>query len=234
MLEFPYSLIRATSVQMDLAGLTISGGPSANGQQQVIDWSGGGLWVLKLGFQMLRSPDQIRAWRVIQYGGRGGARRINITLCEIRQAPAIPGVSFTGVPHSDGSPFSDGSLYSSHIVGAYLAAPVAEDATAMSIRFDGGNVPLGGEIFSLPYTDENGEDCHEMKVILTVEANPDTAAFDITFLPPMRANHGTDSFLEFEKPKCTMRLSQADSMSITVEQGKRVRSPSATFVEAFS
>ena len=79
---FPYEILKANSFRLDLIGSTVVGGLSQSGQQQRVNATGGGLWGVQLEFNTLRTPQQVRAWRSIQYGSQGGVVPINLSICE--------------------------------------------------------------------------------------------------------------------------------------------------------
>lgn len=226
MLTFPYSVLKMRSFRLDLVGQVVSGGITAAGQQQRVNASGGGLWALQAEFPRFSTPDQIRAWRVIQYGSQGGVVPVNIAICDLRQAPRPTGwAPSSGVPHSDGSSFSDGSLYASPSIIATLAADAAIRATTIQVTFDADSVPLGGEFFSLAY----GADRNELHVVTGATLVSGTT-YDLTFEPPLRAAHTAGDAITFDHPTGTFVLAQADSMSMATEYG-RWGQGQAAFVE---
>lgn len=226
MLTFPYSTLRMKSFRLDLVGQVISGGITAAGQQQRVNATGGGLWALQAEFPRFNTPNQIRAWRVVQYGSQGGVEPVNIAICDLRQAPRPSNWSpSSGVPHSDDSPFSDGSLYASDSIVSTLASGAALRATTIRVTFEGDSLPLGGEFFSLGY----GEDRHELHVTTGATLVSGTT-YDVTFLPPLRAAHSAGETINWDHPTGTFVLAQADSMSMAIDYG-RWGQGQAAFVE---
>jgi len=216
MLTFPYSILKMRSFRLDLVGQVISGGITASGQQQRVNATGGGLWALQADFPRFSTPDQIRAWRVVQYGSQGGVEPVNISICDLRQAPRPTNwAPSTGVPHSDGTPFSDGSLYASASIVSVVAADAAIRATTIRVEFDSDSVPLGGEFFSLGY----GAGMNELHVTTgatLVSGN----VYDLTFLPPLRAAHTAGETVNWDHPTGTFVLAQADGMSMALDYGR--------------
>jgi len=226
-LTFPYATLKAKSFRLDLVGNVVSGGITASGQQQRVNASGGGLWTLALDFPRLTTPNQIRAWRAVQFGSDGGVEPVNVAVCDLRQAPTPPGWSGSAsVPHSDDAPFGDGSLYSSTIIGAELSASAALRATTIRVLFEGDGVPLGGEFLSLAY----GDQMNELHVVLTATATANPNEYDLTIRPPLRAAHDAGEAVNFDHPTGTFVLAQADSMSMATEYG-RWGNGTAAFVE---
>lgn len=226
MLTFPYSILKARSFRLDLLGQVISGGITAAGQQQRVNATGGGLWSLQMEFNRFTTPDQIKSWRVIQFGSQGGVVPVNVSICDIRQAPRPGGwVPSLGVPHSDGSPFSDSSLYASSTIVAEVVVDAEIRATTLRMSFADDIQPMGGEFFSLSY----GDDLHEMHVILTVEYVTGDE-FDVTFVPPLRSAYMAGASVNFDHPTGTFVLATADGMSMATEYG-RWGTGTAAFVE---
>ncbi len=221
-LEFPHDVLKYRSFQFDLAGQVITGGLSQSGLQQVVNASGGGLWTLRLEGFKLRKPEQVRAWRRIQFGGHGGVYPINVSVCDLRQAPEHG----AGVPHSDMSPFGDESLYVSGGKDFVTVSSAGVRATAITVAFDDSEPPEGGEFFSLPYGDER----HSLHVITSVEHLGSN--YVLRFVPPLRAAIPADTEIEFDKPMLTMRQAGPDAMAGALVMGKFME-PSATFVEYF-
>jgi hypothetical protein len=221
-LEFPYDTLKPTSFRLDIVGSVVVGGQTQSGQQQRVNATGGGLWGLALEFNTLRTRNQVMAWRALQYGQHGGVIPVNISVCDIRHSPRS--FSIGGVPHSDGSPFSDTSLYAGPDVVAVLTADAAS-GTTLSIAFDEDAELIGGEYFSMRY----GDNRHELHAITSAVATDD--GYDITFVPPLRAAHVIGDEVTFGHPKCTFVLSQPDAMSMNTRLGKFGDNPSAVFVE---
>ena len=199
----------------------ISGGISNNGQQQVVNAAGGGLWAVRMEGFIIRKPTQIKAWRRIQYGAQSGVIPINIAVCEVRTAPPA-----AGVPHSDLSPFGDGSLYRTVDGDAVTVASANNRATTLLVSVDGGGELDGGELFSIQYT----PGYHSLHAITSVA--PSGGGYSITFEPPLREAADSGTILNFRHPTLTVRLAASDAMSMSLELGK-FSNPSATFIEYF-
>lgn len=223
-LTFPYGTLKASGFRLDIVASVISGGVTPSGYQQRANTSGGGLWALNLDFNRFSTPDQIRAWRVIQYGGDGGVVPINVSICDLRQAPRPTTGQGGGVPHSDDTPFSDDSLYSSPWIVASLAANAPIRATTISASFEGDSAPLGGEFFSLPY----GDGYHELHVIIgVVEAG---GIYELRIRPPLRAAQVAGTAINFDHPTGTFVQATSESMAMATEYGRWGKA-TAAFVE---
>lgn len=219
-LEFPYDTLKPSAHRLDILGQTVTGGLSQSGQQQRVNATGGGLWGLQLDFNTLRKVEQIKAWNRIRYRSHGGVVPVNVSICELRFAPRA------GVPHSDGTPFSDFSLYRWYGAGASLTANAALRATTATMNFEGGADPTdGGFFFSMSY----GDGRHELHFVEYAVASGDD--YIVTFIPPLRAAHTIGDDVELAHPKCTYVLAQPDAMSISIRNARFGEGPAAAFVE---
>ncbi|RYG84701.1 MAG: hypothetical protein EON59_13250, partial [Alphaproteobacteria bacterium] len=138
-----------------LAGLTVESGPALVGPGQTIDWSAGGWWVLMLGNMSLRTPAQRRLWQAMMMRLRGGATEIIVPFPFGDLAP-WPGGKPSGpilTTHSDGSSFSDGSLYSQPSLAYSLGEAVLDGDTQACIRRGNGANLQGGEFFTFVHAD---------------------------------------------------------------------------------
>lgn len=221
-LEFPHDVLKYRSFQFDLAGQVITGGLSQSGLQQVVNASGGGVWTLRLEGFKLRRPEEVRAWRAIQFGGHAGVYPINVSICDLRHSPTLIG----GVPHSDTSPFSDMTLYISGPSNFFTTSSAGVRAPSIQVGFYDFEPPEPGQFFSLPY----GDNRHSLHVITSVQ--PFGSSHILRFVPPLRAAIPEGTAVEFDKPMLTMRQAGPDAMSAALVMGKFME-PSATFVEYF-
>ena len=86
---------------------------------------------------------------------------------------------------------------------------------------------MGGEHFSIDH------DMLRWRLyrIRTAIDNGD-GTWDCTVRPPLRAVAVADTQLQFDKPKCVMRLASPSSMDLTLSMRRHGR-PSVDFIEAF-
>lgn len=230
--HFPPSLLREEALLWELKGVTVGGGESAGGQEALTRLDGGGLWKASLNGVALRTADHVRAWRALAAICDGGVQPVVVPMCDGRHIPApeVNGVrvaSLDVVPHSDGATFSDGSGYASSVVEASLAVAAVLRATSLTVTLTAGSALRGGEYFSIDHADLRWR----LYRVRTAVDNGD-GTFAVTIRPPLRAAVTAGSVLEFDRPKCVMRIASADAMDLMLEQRRRGR-PSVSFVEAF-
>lgn len=232
MIEFPSSLLREQSVYWDIVGNVISGGRTGIDAAPLVRTDGGGLIVAKLASISLRTAQQVRAWRALSALLDGGATPFVLPMCDKRYmpAPVIGGVTLYGYPdvsHDDETAFDDDSGYSQPAVVANVVASAALRATSMAIHFSVGSALQGGEWFAIEHPTMGWR----AYLIGSVTINSGNNSV-VTFRPPLREAVTADTPIEFDQPKCIMRLARPDSMRAALDL-RRVGSPTLDCLETF-
>lgn len=143
--HWPWDLLTPRQERWRLQGVALNGGTTVAGTQRPSRTDGGGIWVGEQSF-LLSSRDQIKAARAIEAILDGGVGKIVAWSFE---EPFAPGdLISAAVPHSDGAPFGDGTLYGSVPAGATVTADCALRATHIPLTMLSG-VLQGGEHFSI-------------------------------------------------------------------------------------
>jgi hypothetical protein len=153
-------------------------------------------------------PGRMLFWRSFSamMGGRAGSVQIGpfdlLTpgILSSGDAPAPVLISF-----SDHSLFFDGTSFSedpSGTGGVALLAGVARGDQVMTVIVAGGGPPLAGQYFGL-----GGSELH----IATFVTNHLDGTYSVAFAPPMRAPFPAGSVVDFDAPRCTMRLLADDT-----------------------
>lgn len=143
--HWPWDLLTPRQERWRLQGVALNGGTTVAGTQRPSRTDGGGIWVGEQSF-LLSSRDQIKAARAIEAILDGGVGKIVAWSFE---EPFAPGdLVASTVPHSDGAPFGDGTLYGSVPAGATVTADCALRATHIPLTMLSG-VLQGGEHFSI-------------------------------------------------------------------------------------
>lgn len=143
--HWPWDLLTPRQERWRLQGVALNGGTTVAGTQRPSRTDGGGIWVGEQSF-LLTTRDQIKAARAIEAILDGGVGKIVAWSFEEPFAPGnlVP----AAVPHSDGAPFGDGTLYGSVPAGATVTADCALRATHIPLTMLSG-VLQGGEHFSI-------------------------------------------------------------------------------------
>ena len=213
-----------------LRGVAKTGGASIAGIVQAVRVDGGGYWGAELREISLQRADQIRAWRAWEVLLDGGAQPVVLEMCDPRQRPdvIIGGVAAKAhkVKHSDGTPFSDGKGYASVPIDALTAASATLRATTLDLTIP--NVSLrGGEHFSI----EHATKSHRLYRVRTVE-DLGGGVQRITFRPPLREATPSGTRVEFNNPRCVMRVIDGDQMPLEIEEFRRATA-NVIFIEHF-
>jgi len=229
--HFPYSLMREDSVQFDLQSATIGGGVTMGGLMPIARLDGGGLWKATMRDIFLRTPDHIRAWRALSAICDGGFQPIIVPMCDKRffPAPVVGGSRLVAIsaPHDNDAPFDNDSEYAGSVVEINVVDAADLRATSLTVDLVAGSDLMGGEYFSIDHEDLRWR----LYKIRTAVANGD-GTWAITIRSPLRAAIDAGTPLEFDRPRCVMRLSTPGAMDLVLEQRKRAR-PSVSFIEDF-
>lgn len=231
---WPHQLLREARMLWELQGMTVGSGQTASGAMPMTRIDGGGLWKATLGQVGLFTADKRRAWRALSRICKGGAQPI---ILEVRETidspwPLVSGVAVTPetqaqVPHDDDSLFDDDTGYESGLIEIKNVGAVVLRATAMTVALVAGSDLQGGEYFSIDHVDLR----HRLYSIETAIDNDD-GTWAITFSPPLRADIADATWLEFDHPKCVMKLATPDAMDATFEPPFN-SNPDVSFIEAF-
>ena len=233
---FPRLLLRERSNSWNLVGVAVSPGQTGQSVAPLVRTDGGGYWSCQMtdvslsGGGSLRGKDRQKIstllWRAVRQVCDGGVTPIVVPRNDALFRPWPEGLSTSDVivSHDDGASFSDGSEYIQSAIDITCAAASLRDTT-LEITILNASELQGGESFSI---------CHptmgwRLYEIATVEMDTDTTG-TITFKPPLREDVATGTELEFDKPRCTMRLAAPSSMDLAVAPWT-FNTASASFIE---
>lgn len=194
---FPTCLFAPNGTEARIERRVISGGEAIDGSETLIETSGGGRVVVEMSDFDLDDPATARAWDAIDAYMDGGVRPMIVPLCDAAHQPAY---FYDGVPHGDGSSFSDDSLYSTPGTDVRLASDAVLRATIIDIDITLLNGdPLGW--FAIEH-EHWGWRCYKVAEILD---QTDSSA-RISIRPPLREATPTGAVIDFHKPRCVMRI----------------------------
>lgn len=199
MLVFPSALFGLAAKDVDFNLPRLSGGEALNGVEDVIHPSGGAVWFAELPDVALVSRSRTMAWRAFKAATNGGADAFVFPICDARHQPV--GVS-VGVPFSDGSTFSDDTLFAGTGTSVVLAADAALRATEITITIDYLARPLiGGERFSIDHPTWR----HRCYQVGSIASQTDEAA-TLQFHPPLREAVPAGAAVDFGSPRFVARI----------------------------
>lgn len=218
-----------------LQGASVSSGSTVAGPIQMVSTGGGGLWAWEYGGINLNRRDKLLGWRAFVSLIDGGVLKMVVPLVDLRQAP-VPlsgGAPYYGgdMPHSDGTVFSeDGLGYRDGIVAATSTGGAASlRATALTATFTAGGALLAGMHFSIDHSVQG----RRLYRIVTTPVALGGGAYSFKIRPPLRQAIPNGITLDFDRPGCLMRCSNAEEIADTVELLRFGTAPTIKFLEAF-
>lgn len=204
--EIPWNRLVEGDHDWNIAGNTMGSGQTSGASVDVRS-DGGGLWIASLNNIRMRDASETRLWRAIRQIANGGVVPLIVPCRDTVFAP-FP-IAFTdaeAIPHSDGSFFSDGTGYTQSIIDVTANGGAALRATSMVINLNYCAPLQGGEKFSIRHPTFNWR----LYEIATFDGST------ITFNPPLREAVANGESLEFNRPRCTMKLVNAAAMDLNV------------------
>jgi len=223
---FPTRLFKPSSLQARLLGAAISGGASLTGDTQLADISGGGRWAVDFGASDLLDPAIVKAWRALAAAADNGVTQILVPLADRLHQPVTPTLT---TPDPFGLSIYDDGLtpWGPDQVTATATSIAALGETELHFTFTAPRALVGGEHFSILHA-AWGWRLHIVTRVKSGGVGSGDATV-IDFRPPLREAVAIDDLLNFDSPRCLMRLD--GDMSEVVEL-QRFGTASARFVEA--
>lgn len=227
--EIPRSMLRQITESWHIVANVIVPGGVANGFVPLTAMGGGGIWATTSEGFYLRTPEQVKFWRSIEDYCNGGARTIIVPICDRRHFPApedFEAIPEDGIPHSDDTPHSDEMGYDQGIVIAAAVSAAALNASVFQIAVEQGGDLTPGMFFSIKHTAWNWR---LYRIYAAREVSTDQ--WEVTIRPNLREAIAGSTPIEFDTPRCLMRLATPDAMRVVIER-RKFTSPSWAFMEA--
>lgn len=217
---------RPADLDLDCRASSYEGGRALTGVTHALDYSGGGIWAVTYGRVQLFTPESHRAWGAAAARMNGSVLPMNI-LIPVRYVNPFPTATPADIPVADTVP--------SYIAGI-TGDGAAVGATTMKIRILRGTALKAGHLFSINHATK-GWRLYRVVEILTSTDSPttdtDATLYNLTIRPPLREAIVQSQALEFDWPRCIMRLKPDESMAWSIS-GYWRGEPSASFVEYFA
>lgn len=229
---WPIDLFQSREFEASLQGRTITGGQSVSGISQAVRTDGGGLWVLSFSGIFLHTADHVRAWRAWEGILDGGAQNVIVPICDLRHGPrpivaGVPVDPGDPVPHSDDAYFSDTTGYASYLIEAETVGTAVLGATEIVIDITVGEALRGGEHFTLTHPTRDERMYRVAKVVSVVGTQA-----TVKIRPPLREATTDAMVVDFDRPRCVMRLADPNAMRLNLQLG-RFATVGVAFVESF-
>jgi hypothetical protein len=222
--EFPRALLRESSHSWNLSGRAKTPGATADSFAPIVRSDGGGFWSCVMtdislsGVKGMALVDRQRQrvatllWRAVRNICDGGVNAVVVPRNDALVIPFPAGVARgRDVLHAGDIPFSDGFGYYESAIDVVCAGAAAERATAMTLQLNFCGPLLGGEAFSIEHDGASWR-MYEIATVEYIAADQ----VNITFLPPLRGAVAIGDPIEFDRPRCTMRLAKTNSMDLAV------------------
>ena len=221
-LVWPISILRPTAIEPNVVAFSRSGGVTLGGIQRVTR-TDLGFWSIGYKGVSLYNPRNRQTWNAIRNHAGGMAGMFAVPVPSFDSAPwpegAVNGRILTS--HSDGTPFSDGTLYSQSAIGVTLAVAAAIGDTEVSLRIGSGITDLTGVRFSREHAlYETGFPTSIVDDVVTVP-----------IAPAIRVAIPADADLEFGMPTCLVHLATDSEMDVRLSAG-RFDQRDVSFIEA--
>lgn len=218
-LRWPVGVLRPQNVAFDIAPRSLAGPSSVSGKTQVVS-SDAGIWKATFGNVVINRRDRVLTWRGIDTLMEGRLGTILVPLC--RGYQPVPQESdelslYDTVPHSDETPFSDGSKYQGDVISVTALGAVPVRAVSMVVDVEVAGDIQPGQHFSI-----------EERLYRVRSFDQDTG--ELTFRPPLREAVEDGAELNFDDPVCRMRLATDDAMDLELAL-RRFGSPTVSFIE---
>jgi hypothetical protein len=194
-----------TQIMVNLTPFTRSGGSSIGGISRTIRTDRGS-W--RIGFRgvALFDVSRRRLFNGIRVGAGGRAGVLAVPAWSHDTAPNAGPVL---VPHSDGSSFSDTSLYSQPGVRVDMVSEALRGATSVTLRIVSGIEELAGVRFSYLHA------LYETGFPTAVSGTDWT----VPVFPAIRQTIPAGARLEFDLPTCLVHLATDDAMDVSFTAG---------------
>lgn len=167
---------------------------------------GGGLWVCEMSGIWLYTIDQLKAARALEGRMDAGVTKIIVPDRDFHLGPRPEGVAWP--------------------IEATVAT-AALRATEVVLDYTVGAPTIGGEHFSIDHS-VAGRRMYRIIEIMSATETQQT----VKIRPPLRQSIASPTPVDFDRPGCTMRLSNPDDFFGAIESGGSA-DLSPVFVEAF-
>lgn len=218
---FPTALFAFDEQEIDIERRSISGGVALSGDEDIIETDGGGRWFAEFANGPLLDREPTLAWRALTAQFSGGATEIVVPFCDPLHQPYG---NDHDVTHSDDTPFGDETIYSGGGPVASAAEAAALRATTLVLAISFARPLIGGEAFSIKHATKGWR---AYRVVAIAAQDSDSAT--VTFRPPLREAVSAGEPVDFNEPRCLMRVDGRPSNRI--ELG-RYGEAAIRFVEA--
>jgi hypothetical protein len=231
--------LKPRQFSFDTPGGGLEGGRNGLGQSITIGLSGGPVVTASYGecFVNYREEHEYVNWIAARLNG--SHRFVNVPFLTDWTGPFgvdaqnVPTPIISGIPHSDGTLFSDGSGYSQPTVWGEITEAAGLNAGVVKLQlFGAARLIRHSEWFSI-YNETKGWRAHRVWEIRDVnDPNAESPIYTLAVEPPLRQAAIAGQRLEFARPRCAMKFPAGFTVPYQAE-GFMQSQPSFEFTEAF-
>jgi hypothetical protein len=208
---YPLKLMREFSHDWNIVGNTATAGQTAASSVDIRS-DGGGLWSASLNNIQFWDQTDTLLWRAVRQLCNGGVNPIIVPRNDGIFAPFPVGPRVNNpVAFGDGTLFSDGTGFYQNVTAVKCTGGAALRATSMTLNLINCAAFRGGESFSILHP-TMGWRLYEIATAVIVDSTHTT----VTFNPPLREAVLDKDEIEFDQPRCTMKLLNAAAMDLNV------------------
>lgn len=208
--QFPPALLHEASHAWNIAGSVKNAGQTDSASVDVRS-DGGGFWTVALNDIQLWDRTQPLLWRAVRQLANGGVTPLVVSRSDQLQPWPNGVISYGAIGFSDTALFSDGTGFEQPVIDVATVGAAALRATSLQLVLLNSGALLGGEAFSI----EHPTFGWRMYEIATVTATDATRA-TVTFNPPLREAVADGAAVEFDRPRCVMKLQTSSAMDLTL------------------
>lgn len=230
------NFLKPVKTTFDVQGSALEGGRNGNGESISMEMTGGGIVTATYDDCLIKDKQQFEYVNMLGARLNGSFRYINVPIITDWFGPfptigGLPTPIVSGIPHSDGSFFDDGSGYSQATVYGETTSDAALNAGIINMRVFGLDRPLRwSDWFSIYHPTKGWRAYRYWQVISkTDEENP---VYSLAISPPLREAVASGTRVEFARPRFVGKFPASFTLPSVVE-AFFVTQQSIQFVEAF-
>lgn len=225
----------------DVTGSSVDGGRNGVGEGQSIEMSGGGIVTANYEDCKIKDPEHYEYVNWLGARLNGGFRFINVPIITDWFGPfpkfgRMPTPIVTGIPHSDGSYFDDGSGYSQATVYGEITEAASLNAGIIRLKVYGLSRPLRwSDWFSIYHPTKGWRAYRYWDVLDTVDGSDGFGGYSeyqLAIAPPLREAVTVGTRVEFARPMFVAKF-KSDFTLPSVVEAFFVTQQAIQFVEAF-
>ncbi|NVD41297.1 hypothetical protein HT585_20690 [Ensifer sp. HO-A22] len=225
----------------DVTGSSIDGGRNGVGEGQTIEMSGGGIVTAVYEDCKIKDPEHYEYVNWLGARLNGGFRFINVPIITDWFGPfpkigRLPTPIVSGIPHSDGSYFDDGSGYSQATVWGEITEAASLNAGVIRLKVYGLSRPLRWSDWFSIYHPTKGWRAYRYWEVLDATGGSDGAGafteYQLAIAPPLREAVTVGTRVEFARPMFVAKFKSEFTLPSVVE-AFFVTQQAIQFVEAF-